>query len=152
GHTMTTMTTPTAMATMTTTVGILSIGEMGASVASMIRSRGSAMRVVTTLQGGRGERTAARCEQANVLVLSSLPAVVRMSNVFISLVPPDAADEVADAYCEHARLAPHDAVYVDANSIGPERKRAMADRIAQAGRGFVDVTINGLAKNLGTSG
>src|SRR5438309_2316712 len=43
------------------TIGILYPGEMGASLAALLRGRGH--RVVTTL-AGRGERTAGRCREA----------------------------------------------------------------------------------------
>ncbi|MDB5304731.1 MAG: putative dehydrogenase [Phycisphaerales bacterium] len=133
----------------TPTVGILYPGEMGASLAAVLCARG--VRVITTL-AGRGEQTARRACAAGVEVLPSLQDVVRASDVLISLVPPAAAEQAADDYCELAHLAPPGALYVDANSIGPELSAALAARVAGRGRGFVDAAINGLAKNLTTGG
>jgi 3-hydroxyisobutyrate dehydrogenase-like beta-hydroxyacid dehydrogenase len=77
---------------------------------------------------------------------------VRVSDVLVSLVDPAAAEEVARSYCELAHLAPKHAIFIDANSIGPAKARAIARRVEHAGRSFVDGSINGLAKNLATSG
>jgi putative dehydrogenase len=131
------------------TVGLLYPGEMGAALASLLHSRGA--RIVTTVDG-RGPRTADRCREAGCIVLDSLADVARQSNVVVSLVPPAAAEEIADRYCEFARSAPPNALYVDANSIRPELARSIAAKLNARGRGFVDAAINGLAKNLSTTG
>lgn len=131
------------------TFGVLYPGEMGAALSALLRDHGVA--VVTTL-GGRGQATARRAVNAGMLVLDTLAHVVRVSDVVVSLVVPSAAEEVAEAYCGVAHLAPRDAIYVDANSIGPEKAMAIARRVARAGRSFVDGSINGLAKHLATSG
>jgi 3-hydroxyisobutyrate dehydrogenase-like beta-hydroxyacid dehydrogenase len=132
-----------------TTVGVLYAGELGASVGALLRGRG--VRMVTTV-AGRGAATVARAREAGMVVLNGITDVVRQSDVVISLVPPAAAEEVAATYCEHARLAPAGALYVDANSVGPELIERMAANVERCGRGFVDAAINGLAKNLATSG
>jgi 3-hydroxyisobutyrate dehydrogenase-like beta-hydroxyacid dehydrogenase len=131
------------------TVGLLYPGDMGCSVARTLGGRG--LRVVTTLEG-RSQQTRCRCEQTGITVLSNLADVVRSSAVVISLVPPAAAVDVADAYCRHAHLGPASSIYVDANSIGPELAASLAAKVAAAGRSFVDASINGLAANLTTGG
>lgn len=131
------------------TVGVLYPGEMGASVCALLRQRG--VTVVTTLQG-RGNATVARAAASGAQILDSLWQVVRRSDMVISLVIPSAAEEVAQAYCNAVHLAPAGAVYVDANSIGPDKAAAMAKRVEACGRSFVDASINGLARNLATSG
>jgi 3-hydroxyisobutyrate dehydrogenase-like beta-hydroxyacid dehydrogenase len=130
------------------TIGILYPGEMGASLAALLRGRGH--RVVTTL-AGRGERTARLCREAAITVLPSLADVVRTADVVISVVPPAAAEDVAACYCELAPLAPAGALYVDLNAIRPELAETLATRLSSCGRGFVDAAVNGLAKNLMTT-
>jgi 3-hydroxyisobutyrate dehydrogenase-like beta-hydroxyacid dehydrogenase len=132
-----------------TTVGVLHVGEMGAAVAAVLRSRGA--RVVTTV-AGRSQRTAGRCREAGVEVLDSLADVVRVSDVVMSLVPPASAEQLVNEYCEHAHVAPAGAVYVEMNSIGPELCAILGEKVERAGCSFVDAAINGLAKNLTTSG
>jgi len=130
-------------------VGLLYPGEMGASFARLLIARN--IRVVTTLQG-RGENTGRLAHEAGVVVVDSLADVVRESNVIVSLVAPSAAEQVAEDYCELAHLAPSSALYVDANSIGPELARSLADKLAAVNHDFVDAAINGLAKNISTGG
>jgi 3-hydroxyisobutyrate dehydrogenase-like beta-hydroxyacid dehydrogenase len=130
------------------TVGVLYPGELGAALAAALASRG--IPVVTTAHGRSGP-TAARAAGCGAVVLDSLPEVVRASDVLFSLVVPSAVEELAEAYLQSARLAPRGAIYVDANSIGPDKARAIAGRIESAGVSFVDASINGLAKNLGTT-
>ncbi len=132
-----------------TTVGILYAGELGASVGSLLRTRG--VRVVTTVED-RSHATAQRCGDAGLIVVESMVEVVRQSDVIMSLVPPSAAEEVAAAYCELAHLAPPAALYVDGNSISPDLATALAGQVERCGRGFIDAAINGLAKTLASSG
>ena len=132
-----------------TTIGLLYPGDMGAAVARVLRLRGS--NVVTALRD-RGGRTAERCAEADIAVLDSLTTVARKADVIISLVPPAAAAEVAEAYAKVMHLAPAGVVYVDANSVSPESAAGIAETITRKGGSFVDAAINGLAKNLTTSG
>jgi putative dehydrogenase len=106
---------------------------------------------VTALEG-RSAATLGRCREAGIEVVRSLAEVARESDVVISVVPPAAAMEVVERYAELAHFAPAAAVYVDANSISPDMARMMAEKIKGCGRGFVDASINGLAKNLETAG
>lgn len=130
------------------TIGVLYPGEMGASLAALLRRRGHT--VVTTV-AGRSERTKQLCREVGITPLPSLADVVSAADVVISVVPPAAAEDVAAAYCEHASIAPAGALYVDLNAIRPELAGALAGRIAARGRGFVDAAVNGLAKNLATT-
>src|SRR5438045_9362050 len=97
------------------TAAILYPGELGAGLGAVLAERG--LCVVTTLID-RGPRTAGRCNEAGIEVLATFGEVVRAANLVISLVPPAAAEEVAEAYCRLAEQAPAGASYVDANSIG----------------------------------
>ncbi len=132
-----------------TTIGLLYPGEMGASIASVLRAGGPTL--VTTLRD-RGGRTAERSAETGIEVLDSLADVARRANVIISLVPPAAAMDVAESYAAVANLAPAGAIYVDANSISPESAVAISEVVAAKGIRFVDAAINGLAKNLTTGG
>ena len=131
------------------TVGVLYPGEMGAAVATLLRQRGVA--VVTTVRG-RSEATARRCAESGAVVVGSLAEVVRASDVVVSLVVPAVAADVARSYCALAHLAPRRAIFVDANSVGPEKATAMARTVEATGLAFVDASINGLSKNLASSG
>jgi 3-hydroxyisobutyrate dehydrogenase-like beta-hydroxyacid dehydrogenase len=131
------------------TVAVLYPGELGAELAALLVKRG--MRVVTTLDG-RSETTARRCCECGITVLETLEDVVRQSDMVFSLVPPSAAEEMTADYCDLAHLAPKGAIYVDANSIGPDLAKGLAGKIEARGIAFVDAAVNGLAKNLTKSG
>jgi len=130
------------------TVAILYPGEMGASLGVALRTRG--LRVVTCLRG-RSRQTSRRCREAGIHVLESMDDVVRQAKVVVSLVPPAAARQVAEAYFNRVEVAPVGAVYVEANSIGPDLAVELATEARQCGVGYVDAAINGLAANLTSS-
>lgn len=135
--------------TRTVTVGLLYPGELGTALAALLAGLG--VRVVTTL-AGRSDRTIERARRAEIEVLANLHEVARQADVVISLVPPAAAEQTAAKWCALAGVGPRGAIYVDANSIGPEQAAAIGRRIEATGKDFVDAAINGLAKNLATSG
>ena len=93
-----------------------------------------------------------RCREAGIEVLGTLVEVTQQANIVFSLVPPAVAEDVVEWYCKLGHLAPEGALFVDANSIGPELAAALAAKVETAGVGFVDAAINGLAKSLRTSG
>lgn len=131
------------------TVGMLYPGEMGSTLAGLLRSRG--IRVATTL-GSRSPRTRRLSLDAGVIELVSLAEVVRQSDIVMSLVPPAAAEEVAAAYCELAHLSGPSQLYVDVNAISPELAERLAMKLADRGREYVDGAINGLAKTVASGG
>jgi signal transduction histidine kinase len=98
---------------------------------------------VTTL-AGRGDQTALRCRDTGIEVLDSFADVVRQADVVLSVVPPSAAEGIADLYCRHAGLAPAGALFVDVNSTSPELAASLAARIEDRGVGFQGRSRNGL--------
>jgi 3-hydroxyisobutyrate dehydrogenase-like beta-hydroxyacid dehydrogenase len=122
---------------------------MGASFGRLLAARG--LRVVTSLTG-RSDRTIQLSRDAGIVSLNSLAELVDESNVIVSLVSPAAAAEVAGEFCTAVSRSPSSLLYVDANSIGPELKLSVARQVARVNCDFVDAAINGLAKNLATSG
>jgi 3-hydroxyisobutyrate dehydrogenase-like beta-hydroxyacid dehydrogenase len=131
------------------TIGILYPGDMGAAVAMLLRAQGH--RVVSTLEG-RGVATRRRAEGSGIELLPSLGDVVSQSQIVISLVPPAAAQALADRCSAEADRAPAGAIFADANSISPEQSIVIGESMTSAGFDYVDMCINGLAPNLTTSG
>lgn len=122
------------------TVGIVSTGDMGAAIGRVLIASG--LRVVT-YQGGRSRRTQDLARQAGIESLPSLDDVVRASDLFLSLVPPARAGEIAE---ETARALGHvgsHLLYGDCNSIAPSTTEAVARTVTGAGASFVDVSIIG---------
>src|SRR5215218_6148121 len=82
-------------------VGLLYAGEMGTALAAALHARG--VRVVTTVQG-RSDETMRRSRASRVEILSSFDDVVATSDVVLSVVSPDAAEQVACEYSDAAAL------------------------------------------------
>jgi 3-hydroxyisobutyrate dehydrogenase-like beta-hydroxyacid dehydrogenase len=113
-----------------TVVGLLHPGEMGASVAAALRSRGE---TVLWASSGRSAATAERAERAGLEDAGDLAALCERCEVLLSVCPPHAAVDVASASKGFA------GIYVDANAIAP----ATARSIAQLHDRFVDGGIVG---------
>jgi 3-hydroxyisobutyrate dehydrogenase-like beta-hydroxyacid dehydrogenase len=133
------------------TVGLLYPGEMGAALACALRDTARVRRVVT-IMSGRSAQTARRAADAGIVGLDSPTNVARESDLVLSVVPPAAAEDVADAWCRIADVAPRHGIYADVNSVSPELAVAIGARVATTGHEFVDVAINGLAKTLRSAG
>ena len=108
-----------------TTVGIVSPGAMGSAIGDCLRRGGA--RVVATL-AGRSARTERLARDAGLELLPSLGEVVAVSDVVLSIVPPDRAEAVA-AELGAARLL------ADLNAVSPETARRIS--------GEVDGSISG---------
>jgi 3-hydroxyisobutyrate dehydrogenase-like beta-hydroxyacid dehydrogenase len=83
---------------------------------------------------GRGQQTAARAAAAGLRDVGSVAALRSRCEVVLSIVPPHAAVEVAEAFNGFA------GVYVDANAVSPETVRVVAEA---SGARFVDGGIIG---------
>lgn len=84
---------------------------------------------------GRSAATKDRAETAGMEDVGSLEALVRLSDVVVSVCPPAAATEVAAAVA----AAGFDGTYVDVNAIAPSTARAIGARFAR----FVDGGVIG---------
>jgi len=112
-------------------IGILHPGAMGASVAAAARA--NAATVVWTAEG-RSTESAQRAMEAGVSDAGTLNELVQQCDVILSVCPPHAAEDVADAVAGTG----YNGVYVDANAISPARTRRIAETIECAGAEFVD--------------
>lgn len=127
-----------------TTIGIIYPGEMGSALGSLFAAAG--FRVVTTVDG-RSERTRGLAHRAAMHTLPSLADVVEEADVLLSLVPPEAAVEVARQACSYGLGKPN-AIYVDVNSVSPETALSVAEIVGRHGWRFVDGAIHGQAARL----
>lgn len=109
-----------------TTVGIVSAGAMGSAVGAAYRAGGA--RVVTTA-AGRSADTAQRAEAAGLELLPDLDAVLEVSDLVLSIVPPGRARDAARAL-SGARLL------VEANAVSPSSVRELGGQV-------VDGSISG---------
>ncbi len=113
---------------------------MGSAVADAL-ARGGA-RVVATV-AGRSERTARLAARTQLELFPDLGAVVATADVVLSIVPPEAAEAVAEDLAREARAADAHPLVVDLNAIAPETSRRLANALGRAGCAFVDGSISG---------
>jgi len=109
-------------------VGLLHPGEMGSAVGAALAANGHD---VLWASEGRSEATHARAHAFRDV--ETARAVVAESDVILSICPPHAAVDVAEA------CTGFDGVYVDANAISPAR----AQQVAVHHERFVDGGIVG---------
>ena len=123
-------------------IGVLGLGAMGSGVAADLKASG--FDVITALEGRSG-RTRSRAEMAGVRVLASLAEVVGTADTFLSIVPSDQAEPLADAVATAiaSRKANEPLHYVDCNSITPSRSARIGARVTAAGAIFSDGGIIG---------
>ena len=128
------------------TVAILSTGEMGHSVAAVLKNPG--LNVVTCLKG-RSERTVRYAAKAGVSDLPTLEAVVAAADVIISIVVPSGAKPVAEAVAKVLSEQKKPLLYVDANAISAATAASIEGIIVPAGGRFADACIIGGASKVG---
>lgn len=129
------------MAQSTKTVGLLHPGEMGTAVGASVVAGGA--RVLWASEG-RGAATAARAKDIGLEDAGSLAALVKSSQVVLSVAPPHAALDVARAVVGHGFRG----LYVDGNAVAPETARQIAGLVEGAGARFVDGGIIGPANRV----
>jgi len=132
-----------------TTVAIIAPGEMGHAVGATLRAHGAR---VTTCLAGRGERSLTRAQEAGMETVSDDADLVRMADIFLSIVPPAAAGGLAERIAGAMRRAGAAPLYVDCNAISPATAEAAGRTIADAGARFIDAGIIGGPPKPGTPG
>lgn len=119
-------------------IGVLGLGAMGAGVAGDLK--GSGFDVVATAEGRSG-RSQERAAAAGVRLLPSIADVVAAADTFLSIVPADQAEPLAQSVA--AVLAGKALHYVDCNSITPSRTTRVMETVTRAGAVFSDGGIIG---------
>lgn len=128
------------------TIAILSIGQMGLGVASLLKSHNY---TVTTNTSGRSAETSSRAASIGIQALETDEDLVETADYILSIVPPrDAvatAERVIAALEKRKRAQNHVLYYLDLNAISPETARHIntlfADRAKEVR--FIDGGIIG---------
>jgi len=121
-----------------TTVALLHPGEMGTAVGATVVAGGAR---VLWASDGRSPATRTRAREIGLEDAGALSAVVRASDVILSVVPPHGALGLARAV---AALG-FGGFYVDANAVAPDTAREIGRLLEEAGARFVDGGIIGPA-------
>jgi 3-hydroxyisobutyrate dehydrogenase-like beta-hydroxyacid dehydrogenase len=124
----------------TTVIGMVGTGEMGSAVGAAYRAGGA--RVVATVEG-RSERSERLARSAELELLGSLDDVVSATDAVFSVVPPDAAGDVAREIAAAATRVRATPLVADLNAVSPATVVEVAARLAAAGLELVDGSISG---------
>ncbi|MGY3566088.1 NAD(P)-binding domain-containing protein [Sinomonas sp. RB5] len=110
-------------------IAVLGLGEAGTIYATDLAARGAHV-------AAADPRAAAA--PAGVVLAPGTAEAVRGADLVLSLVGARAASA---ALAEALPAMGQDAVFADLNTAGPEEKRRLAQRAAEAGVGFADVAV-----------
>jgi 3-hydroxyisobutyrate dehydrogenase-like beta-hydroxyacid dehydrogenase len=131
-----------------TTVAIIATGEMGAAIGGTLACNG--LRVITNL-AGRSSDSRRRAGEAGIEDVGSDGALVADADLFLSVVPPARAVELAERIAAAAAAARgrHPLAYLDCNAIAPQTMMRIAAILASAGIPAIDGGIIGPAPRPG---
>jgi 3-hydroxyisobutyrate dehydrogenase-like beta-hydroxyacid dehydrogenase len=121
---------------MSESIGILHPGDMGVSVAASAIHNGHH---VYWASQGRSEQTRKRAEDNHLIDVGSLEELCRQCPIVLSVVPPSAAEEVA----EQVIARNFRGTFADLNAISPQRAQRIGQRLEANGIKFVDGGIVG---------
>jgi 3-hydroxyisobutyrate dehydrogenase-like beta-hydroxyacid dehydrogenase len=122
------------------TVGIISAGEMGSGVGTVLTQHG--LRVLTVLEG-RGAATRERAAKAGMQDAGDYDTLVQESQIFLSILPPAAAPALAEQIAAAVRRTGAELLYADCNAIAPGTAREVAAIVTSSGARFADGGIIG---------
>jgi 3-hydroxyisobutyrate dehydrogenase-like beta-hydroxyacid dehydrogenase len=122
------------------TIAVVGTGDMGSAVGGALVRAG--YRVVTAGQG-RGPASRGAAAKAGIEDMGSLAAVVRVSALVLSIVPPAAARTFAAEVSRAMRETGARPKFADCNAVAPATVREVEAIVAPAGAPFVDVGIVG---------
>ena len=118
------------------TILLLHPGAMGSSLGAALVAGGHSVYWVTD---GRSEATRARADADSLTPTPDLESGLRGAEIVLSVCPPAAAPAVA----AEVATAGYRGIYVDANAVSPDRGRAVASTVTDAGATAVDAGIIG---------
>lgn len=129
------------------TVALVATGAMGAAMGQRLVEHGA--RVLTSLEG-RSSASETRARAAGMQAVSG-PDLME-ADLFLSVVPPGAALELAGQFAPLLAGTSRKPLYVDCNAVNPQTVGLIAAEIAGAGADFVDAGIIGGPPRPGTPG
>lgn len=122
------------------TIGIMSPGDMGHTVAGVLVEKGH--RVVTVL-AGRSELTRTRVARAGMEDVADLTALVTESDFIFSILPPELAVDFAADIAAAITASGAQAIFVECNAISPDTTLAIEAILKDAGATMINAGIVG---------
>lgn len=131
------------------TIAILFPGDMGSNVAGALIENN--VRVVSVLEG-RSDETKRNAAGTGIAELSSFAEAASVSDLVISLVPPNAVKPVASEYISAASGMDNPARFVDMNAKSTAAADELSGMFAAVGIPFTNACIIGMASRVGKDG
>jgi len=128
-------------------IAVVAPGDMGHGVGRALREHGHD---VLTCLAGRGEGSRVRAAVAGMRDVADLQTLVREVDLFLSILPPASALELAADVASAMRAASRYPIYVDCNAVSPGTAKKVASVVTAAGAPFIDCGIIGPAPGKGT--
>lgn len=122
------------------TVAIMAQGTMGAGVGKRLSEKGAQVR---TLLSGRSAESAKRAADAAMQPMADERALLDGADFFLSILPPDQAENLAKRLAPALTALPRKPIYVDCNAVSPQTAAKIAAAVAPSGVKFVDGGIIG---------
>jgi putative dehydrogenase len=129
------------------TFALVAQGEMGAGLARRLTDNGA---VVLTRLEGRSQASRARAKAAGMRAAGW--GEMREAEIFLSVVPPSFALDLARQAADSWRGAERAPLYVDCNAVSPRTAIEIAQVVADAGMDFVDAGVIGGPPRAGGAG
>ena len=124
------------------TIAVVAMGDMGHAVARVLKEHGH--EVITCL-AERSDTSRRMAERAGARDVKDLVTLVTKADVFLSILPPAAALDLAQDAAVAMKSVGTALTYVDCNAVSPETVRGIAGVIDDAGAPFIDAGIVGNA-------
>ncbi|HTV88214.1 MAG TPA: DUF1932 domain-containing protein [Stellaceae bacterium] len=125
---------------MSIVVAIIAQGGMGAGIGGRLHESGASVR---TLLSGRSVRSAERARAAGMQAAADERALLDGADFFLSILPPDEAENLARRLVPALTALAKKPVYVDCNAVSPQTAQRVAAIVAPSGAAFVDAGIIG---------
>jgi L-threonate 2-dehydrogenase len=121
-------------------IAVIAQGMMGAGVGGRLHESGTTVR---TLLSGRSAKSAERARAAGMKAAANEYALLAGADFFLSILPPDQAEPLAERLAPTLKALDRKPVYVDCNAVSPQTAVRIGEVIAPTGADFVDAGIIG---------
>jgi L-threonate 2-dehydrogenase len=121
-------------------IAVIAQGMMGAGVGRRLHESGATVR---TLLSGRSAASAERARAAGMEAAADEHALLTGADFFLSILPPDQAEPLAQHLAPMLRALDRKPVYVDCNAVSPQTVIRIGEIVAPTGADFVDAGIIG---------
>ena len=122
------------------TIGVMSMGDMGSGVASVLKQNG--FNVITSLEN-RSNDSVIRAKENKITDIGSLRNLVEKSDVILSILVPSYALNFAEEVSSILTDSKSKKIFVDCNAISPNTSETISNIIVESNGVFIDGGIIG---------